>query len=286
MNGCSSGDYLSVKKRKLFMHNTPNKSSSAYIENKQFKIIQTNINKDFEVNQRFSITLPNEPLAFGIHKENDREREFAKNQKEMEEFYRYHYDQVQQQWYHQQENAYAYGEYIYNQNMTEHKYQILLSRPIILKINKITVDFIAGEYENLSKMLTADHVLEITKKIMKLKTKSSNKVMQQIIKTYLENFNIIVDFLNLNKTFENSKRHVTELEKITSILKDKQALLEYLKKMNPPELLAVSIDAPYLEIKQEYEEYHRQYGIPEHLNYDLGKLNHIKHHFTCFKDPK
>lgn len=52
------------------MHNTPDKSSSAYIENKQFKIIQTNINKDFEVNQRFSITLPNEPLAFGIHKEN------------------------------------------------------------------------------------------------------------------------------------------------------------------------------------------------------------------------
>jgi hypothetical protein len=272
------------------MHNIPNKSSSEYIENKQFKIIQTNVAKEFEPIQRFSIALPNETLAYGI------KRDFSKigydraYEKEWEEFYRYHGKIVplNQQWNscYSVDNSYSVDKCYSgdNQDVSAYKYQQILLSPIIVFIKKITVDFIAGKYEKLSKILIMEKVTKIMKDLKKLYSKYSNKVMQQMIKTYSENFNIIVDFLNLNKTFESTKRHLEELEKVTSILKDKQALLEYLKTMNPQELLSVSIDAPYLEIKPEYEEYHRRYGIPEYLNYDLAKLNHIKHYFES--NPK
>jgi hypothetical protein len=270
----SSGDYLSVKKRKLFMHNVPNKSSSAYIENKQFKNIQTCTPKGSESNQRFSIVLPNGPLAYGIPNEYfnyNTQYEYRKYEKEWEDFYRYHgytFSYSQQPWY------------TSDPYLSDHKYQQILASPIIVSVKKLTVDFIAGKYEKLTKILTTEKVMKITKDIKKMYSKFSNQLTQQFVKAYMENFNIIVDFLNLNKTFENTKRHLEELEKVTSILKDKQALIEYLKIMNPPRLLDVSIDAPLLEIKEEYAEYHHRYGIPEHLNYDLAKLNHIKQHLA------
>lgn len=283
----SSSDYLSVKKRKLFMHNNPNKSCSAYIENKQFKNIQTCTPKNIEYNQRFSIVLPNGPLAYGIPNEyfnynsqydyrkyeipneffNDNiQYEYRNYEKEWEDFYRYHGYTFS----YSQQPLYASDPYL-----SDHNYQQILASPIIVSVKKLTVDFIAGKYEKLTKILTMEKVMKITKDIKKMNFKFSNQLTQQFVKAYMENFNIIVDFLNLNKTFENTKRHLEELEKVTSILKDKQALIEYLKIMNPPRLLDVSIDAPLLEIKEEYAEYHRLHGIPEHLNYDLAKLSRI-----------
>jgi len=261
----SSSDYLSVKKRKLFLLNAPNKSSSEYIQNKQFKIIQTSITKEFEPFERFSIVLPNVPLAFGLkdnhemeNHEMEKEKEETENKK-MEDASYIFYNPV-----------YYYPE-IYPSETNETEYENMFSNKNILFIKKVTVDFIDGKYEILSKTLTVDKVMSITKAITKL-SKTKNEVSQQITKTYLENLNIIVDYLNLNKTFKNTTRQLEELEQTIHLLKEND------KRTNPPELFAVSVDAPLLEMKEEYVEYHRRYGIPEFLNYDLAKLNDIKQH--------
>lgn len=151
----------------------------------------------------------------------------------------------------------------------------LFSNKYILLLNRFNKKILSGKIDELTNILTRKNVNRIVKKINKIVPTTDHNI-QKIIKLYLVNLNLIVNHLHLNATFKNTKAHLDSLEKSTGeILGNRGKLLQLLKEMSSPAIVSLEITAPLLNIRREYLEYHRKYGVPENLNYDLGKLNKI-----------
>ena len=158
-------------------------------------------------------------------------------------------------------------------------FQNLIQNPTVVLIESYNEKFIAGKYNELAIELSEEHVntLVTTLKEITLSYEISScdrHAFQKIIYTYIDNLNIIVNYLNLNKLYKNIK---TLQESTALILGNKERLLQYLKDMyNASDIMSLKVDSPLLLIKEEYVQYHRLYGIPENFNYDLDKMNNIK----------
>jgi hypothetical protein len=153
--------------------------------------------------------------------------------------------------------------------------KILFSNKYIVLLNRYNRKFLSGKYDELTNKLTRKKVNKLIYKINKI-VPDNELVAHKIIKIYVVNLNLIVNHLHLNAKFKNTKEHLESLEMSTGeILGNRGKLLQYLNEMSSPSLVSLEITAPLLNIRHEYLEYHRRYGVPENLNYDLGKLNKI-----------
>lgn len=161
----------------------------------------------------------------------------------------------------------------------------IFSNKFILLLNRYSEKFVAGKYNELAIILTIKKVNKLVKHINRIvpenkKIKRHDRpICLKIINTYLANLNIIVNYLHLNALFQNTNAHLISLEKaFAEIRGNKSKLLQYLKEMSAPSIMPLAITAPLLHIRHEYNVYHKRYGVPENLNYDLGKLKKILEH--------
>jgi hypothetical protein len=161
----------------------------------------------------------------------------------------------------------------------------ILSNKSIVLLNSYSEKFMKGKYDELTLVLTIKKVNKLVKHINKI-VPESNKIdaserpiCLKIIKTYLANLNIIVNYLNLNAINKKTQTRYESLAKSSAeVLSNKEKLLQYLKEMSSPSILPLVVTAPLLHIRHEYAKYHKLYGVPEKMNYDLGKLNKILEH--------
>lgn len=228
----SSSDYLQTKKRKLIGLNLPNKSSSAYTQNKQSKTLVSEIYfnsqlfvlSQCQVNYSPPVCLDPNPI-----------------------------------------------------------FRSLTKNPTVVLIESYNESFISGKYDDLVIELTEEHVNELVTKLKQLAlscdiSTRDKRAFHKIIHTYIDNLNIIVNYLNLNKLYFHTKSQLNTLQESTAlILGNKERLLQYLKDMYYSSgIISLKVDSPLLFIKDEYVQYHRLYGIPEQFQYDLDKMNNIK----------
>ena len=188
-------------------------------------------------------------------------------------------------------NEESYNEYVErNHNYTVQNKNIpivdihkeIFANKLIVLLNRYNEKFIAGKYDELIIKLRIKKVTKLVKRINNIVPGNKNistrdkPICLRIIKTLLANLNIIVNHLHLHALFKNTKEHLNSLEKSTAeVLGNKGKLLQYLKEMSAPAIMPLVITAPLLHIRHEYIHYHKRYGIPDNLNYDLGKLNKI-----------
>lgn len=250
----SSSDYLQVKKRKLTSLNLPNKNSSTHTENKQFKTLYSH---DDIHSTRFSIELPDL-----FHREKYSNR--PQNKYTLKDFDDNHTTNIIVQYENQ-------------------VYQTLVEDYSIIILDRYNALFISGKYEELVAELTEDHVNTLVTNIKKILTSnevrhtSDRHVFAKILKTYLTNLNIIVNYLRVNGMYNNTMIQLKHLQDSTAeLLSNKKKLLQYIQEMSTPDIISTMIASPLLVVREEYVHYHNMYGVPVNLNYDLDKLNDIK----------
>ena len=270
----SSSDYLQTKKRKLNSLNKPNRNSSAYTENKQAKTLDGEIYFNLQIDaisEMHCFSSPTQILT-------------TENCNNLPPMYEKSVPRTNPSYHPPNEFPSYYPSYNPPASIDLTPILKILSgnRTVIL-IESYNQKFMSGKYDELVVELTEENVNKLVtnlKKIIfpfKLSTKDKAS-FQKITNTYIDNLNIIVNYLNLNKIYNNTKTQLNTLQESTAlILGNKEKLLQYLKeRYYASDIISIKIDAPLLVIREEYVRYHSLYGVPENFNYDLDKLNNIK----------
>ena len=87
----------------------------------------------------------------------------------------------------------------------------------------------------------------------------------------------MVYYIRLSKMNQKTKKQLKKLEDTTAeLIGSKEKLLQHLHLLKTHEVLSFNVTSDLLVLRKEYIIYHKLYGIPNRLEYDLGKLEEIR----------
>jgi hypothetical protein len=146
------------------------------------------------------------------------------------------------------------------------------------KINSYLDDLMNDNYESVFNDLNTDLLHRIKFDLFQIKTMTQDSCIREIVDIYSKMTYTIQYFYFLHGDIESKQIQFENYKKDSEILNDPEKLKEYLANLrsNVSELTNLNVNVKKLEIKPEYLEYIKLYGVPYKTSFDPYLLQEIK----------